>query len=470
MSKPEPRQPAASVGAGVRRRSVRSGRVGRALLGFVAGFVLMGVAVVSLVTRSVTSDLPPSPEPILDYRSAEDSVLLDGAGEVITQFRLVDVAEPAGAPTDVVVEAFFAASETTFYEARASRATPAVDALRRAIRGVPPAASPLSIELARSILAVEAPGLRRRIREEILATRFDADVAVVDRGHLWLEWIPLCGGRRGLGRAARTCLGQAWSELSDDQLALVAGAAVADFDLRGPPSLLEAHRDAVLDRLVALGRVDPEDSARFADRAPGVRCASGAAAFQERVLMDVRRFARDAEPRSVTASSWLDRRLQDRLGRAGLASWAAVEPTRGAVLAFGGAIDGRGRALPLAIRHAALVRGGGAPQVRFLRKLEVAGRGEIPMPPPVGATAPPSGGPEQAFRELSALPGSTGLKSWTEGNCSLLLHPQLSVAACGQSGPPGLDLVELTAAVVEPAAFITPDGVRLDDAGVAIRR
>ena len=471
MSQEEPLQPSGGPDAPrAPLRGRRGGGAGRLVLGFVAGFVVMGVAVVSLVTRGVTSDLPTSPESILDYRSAEDSILLDGAGEVITRFRLVDVAEPAGAPTDLLVEAFFAASETPFYEARASRATPAVDALRRAIRGEPPAASPLSIELARSVLAGEAPGLRRRIREEILASRFDAEASVVERGHAWLEWVPLCGGRRGLGRVARTCLGQPFDQLSDAHLALLAGAAVADLDLRGPSSLLEAHRDAALDRLVALGRVDPEASAGFADAPAGIRHVSGAEAFSARVLMEVRRLARDAEPRSVTASTWLDPRLQARLGRSGLASWTAMEPTRGAVMAYGGAADGEGESLGLASRYARLLRGGEPPQVRFLRKLEVAGRGEIPLAPPSTTLLARQGEPVEHYAELMALPGPIGLKRWTEGNCSLLLHPQLVLVACAQVAPPGLDLSELAGAVVEAADFTVPDGARFDDEGAVVRR
>ena len=442
----------------------------RAVSGFVVGFVLMGAVVVSLVTRGVTSDLPASPEPILDYRSPEESVLLDGAGEVVTHFRLVDVAEPAGAPTDLLVEAFFAASAPSFYEARASRATSALDALRRAIRGVPPAASPLSTELARAMLAGEVPGLRRRIREEILATRLDADTSVVDRGHAWLEWIPLCGGRRGLGHAARVCLDTPWDDLTDRHLALLVGAAVADLDLQPPSELLEARRDAVLDRLVTLGRLDPEDSARYADGPVGVRHQAGAQAFAERTLMEVRRLAREAEPRPVTASSWLEPRLQDRLGRAGLASWAAIEPHRGAVLAFGGAVDGAGAALDLAVRQAGRVRLAEPPEVRFLRRLEVPGREEIPLAPPASGRASRPADPVEIYAELMALPGPAGSKRLESGSCRVLIHPRLVVAACGQDEAPGLDLAELVGALVEPADFAVPDGARLDGEGAVVRR
>lgn len=471
MSQPEPSLPAGARragGTGSSRRS--SGGSLRAVSGFVVGLLLMGAVVLSLVTRSVTSDLPTSPVPILDYRSPEESVLLDGAGEVVARFRLVDVAEPADGATDLLVEAFFAASDPTFYESRASRATPAVDALRRAVRGSAPSASPLSTELARVMLAAEAPGLRRRIREEILATRLDADVSVVERGSAWLEWIPLCGGRRGLGLAVRDCLGVRWADLDDRHLALLAGAATAELDLRLPPEVLEARRDAVLDQLVALGRVDPEDSARYADATAEVAHPAGDDAFIERALMEARRLARDAEPRAVTASSWLEPRLQDRLARAGLLSWGAVEPHRGAVLAFGGRQDGPGEALGLALEQARRVRGGESPQVRFLRKLEVAGRVEIPLAPPAALATDELADPVETYASLMALPGTSGLKHWTSGSCRLLVHPSLVMVACGRDEPPGLDLPGLAGWVVEPQEFAIPDGARRDAAGAVVHR
>ncbi len=429
----------------------------------------MGAVVVSLVTRGVTSDLPSSIQPVLEYRSPEESVLLDGAGEVVTRFRLVDAAEAADGPTDPLVEAFFAASDPTFYEARASRATPAVDAVRRAIRGSAPAASPLSIELARVMLAGEAPGLRRRIREEILATRLDAEVSVVERGRAWLEWVPLCGGRRGLGLAARACLGTPWAETSEQHLALLAGAAVSELDLRSPPALLEARRDTVFDRLVVLGRLDPEDAARYADRPAGVQHVRGSDAFVERALLEARRLGRAAEPRPVTASTWLEPRLQDRLGRAGLTSWVALEPYRGAVLAYGDQEAGRGVAASLASEQARLLRGSEISQLRFLRKLEVAGRDEVPMAPPERAT-PGTTDAVAIYAELMALPGTDRSKRWASGDCDLLLQSALVVAACGVDGPPGLDLVAMAAGVVPTAEFTVPDGAQLDEEGSVVPR
>lgn len=443
----------------------------RFVTGIVAGFLLIAAATAFLVSRTLLAGLPASPEALASRRSPSDSVVLDGAGDPILRFRLVERVDPPGESPEMVVEAFLSASEPAFYEAGSSGATRLAEALARSFRGEAPDASPLSTEIARAMLGGERAGLRRRIREEILATRLDAGSPVVTRALAWLQWVPLCGGARGLDRARSECLGRSAGPWDIGESALIASAAGAGLDLRSDPDLVASRRDAALDRLVVEGLLDPQAAAGIAERPPEIRRPSGGDAFAARVVQEARRLAWTADPGTVTVSTWLDQRLQDSLASLPDAeSWAAIEPTRGAVLAFGGLSSSDGPALDLALASGRRIGWEHAGNARFLRRLEVEGTGEIPLPPPRSAGGEPGPDPVAGFEALLSLPGTRGLKAWHEGSCAVLLHPVLSLAACGRDGAPLADLAEIASHLLPPAEFAMPDGARLDAFGRPARR
>jgi len=429
-----------------------------------AGVVVMGLVVFSSLARSLAGDLPDLGPILFDYTSPAESRLLDGSGAEVTRFRLIEPIEAAPNVPPALVDAFLAASSPSFYEARARATTPLVEAVQHGARGEAPTASRLSTELARLLLADERPGIRRRIREEILATRLDAEATTAERVTAWLEWTPLCGSHRGLRRAAG-CLGVPVAEWSPAEVATVAAAGVGWLDLRDDGELLIARRDAIVDLLVVRGDLDPEDAAALGPPARG-RPADGPDAWTQVALARARAAARRVEPAPVVVTTWLDADLQATAARAlGDASWAAVNVRSGGVAALGGDALTDAGALTLASDAARLAGGTWAEPV-VLRKVEVAGREDLSLrrlPP-----RPPSDAWGR-YVAVHALPLRSGVRLLARGDCVAAVHQQIAIAACADDGPPTSALIEI-AQRLPPAEFTPPDDAFVDEQGRLMRR
>lgn len=432
------------------------------LFGFASGVVVTGVVVASLLASSMAGDLPADASPVFAHSSRAPSSLLASDGTEITQFLLVEAIEPARVVPPELVEAFLFAAEPSFYEARADRATAPRDAIRRAAAGSTTSASRLSTELARLILDREPPGLRRRIREEILATRLDATRSAAQRSRVWLEWVPLCDGHRGLQRAADDCLGVPIVDWGPAEIAGVAAAAAGGLDLSDPQDLLMARRDAVLDRLVEQGGLDPERAVKLPPPPPRVM-RDGPDAWQREALAEVRRRAGAVAPDSVHAYSYLRPALQSAAGAvAPRGAWAALDPRTGGVLALGGPASLPGGALEHAAEAALLVADGGVVRVRYVNRVEDARTGallDLGYVPAVRHASSTLDRLEELRRWESI---ATVRRRVHADGCVSLAHPQLAVTVCGGASPDAVSALGEGLPEVSPPipddAWLNPDG------------
>jgi membrane peptidoglycan carboxypeptidase len=428
--------------------------------------LLTGVVVASLLASHLTGDLPADAALLFSQSSPQPSSLLAADGTKITQFQLIEAIEPAQGVPPELMEAFLFAAEPSFYEARATRATPLSEALVRAAAGSAPSASRLSTELARLILEDEPAGLRRRVREEILASRLDAHRSAAERALTWLEWVPLCDGHRGLERAGSHCLGVPVESWGPAEVAAVAAAAVGGVDLSEPPDLRMARRDAVIDRLVLQGGLDPEQAVQLPAPAPRVS-APGADAWQREILAEIRRRGGHLEPEPVVVTSFLDRGIQGRIeALAPKGAWAAVDPRSGGILAFGGSAELPGSALERAGRAAALIAPDGVVFVRHVAVVELPG-GSVPELDPV-----------PAVRDgRSAVDRLRALQQWEEAppmlrridpdGCVTVVHPRLALTVCGG---PSADAVAALGAGLPPETPPIPDELWQEEDGRLVRR
>jgi len=439
------------------------------MLGFVSGLLLMGVVLVSLFGVSLRAGLPSELDSLRLQRSLADSVVLDHAGGEARTFALVEPVESLVAAPPDLVEALFAVLPPSFYEPRANRAMSVMEASRRALAGEEPEASPLSVELARGFLAHEVDGFRSRARLQLLSSRLDVSYPVVERGAAWLQWVPLCGGRRGLSHVVERCLGplDAWGP---GEHALVAGAAVARRDLLDASENLLVARDRVADRLVVQGNLDPQAAATLPVLVPPPLPSSPGDAFFEEVLVRVRRKVPPETKSPVQVRTWFEpgtqQSLEGALTAAG-SSWFVVDPTEGGILALGGDAEVAGGARELAAEAVRLVRGGQPLGFRLLRGLTVGtrdlreprDRAEVVMLDEV-----------EAWQEFSKLPESGGARLLAKGRCVGLAHPAVVAAACGAAEPPDVDLPRLLEELLVPASVAVPDRIWLAADGSAVRR
>ncbi|MCP4873710.1 MAG: hypothetical protein GY898_33910 [Proteobacteria bacterium] len=437
------------------------------LLGFVSGVAVTGVVVASLLASSVTGDLPTDATPVFAHASSAPSALLASDGTEVVSFRLVEAIEPARVVPPELIDAFLFAAEPSFYEARADRATPPTEAIRRAAAGSTTSASRLSTELTRLLLDAEPPGLRRRIREEILATRLDATRSAAERASIWLEWVPLCDGHRGLQRAAADCLGVPVEAWGPAEIAAVAAAAAGGLDLGDPPDVLLARRDAVVDKLVLQGGLDPEAAVKLPAPAPRVM-REGPDAWQREALSEARRRIGAAAPSSVRVHIYLDPGMQAQLASATAGgAWAALDPRTGGVLALGGPASVDGGALERASAAASLVAEGGVVRVRYVNRVDDGRTGE-----PLGLQY------IAAVRDgRSTLDRLDELRTWDEvgsvrrrvhaDGCVSVTHPRLAVTVCGAASPAA---VSALGAELPPESPPIPDDAWLNEDGRLMRR
>ncbi len=301
-----------------------------------------GVIVVStLIGRHLPDDL----SVIVTGGSALSSALIDGKGRVITRFPLVEPLPVRPVVPDLLIDAFLGAAAPGFYEARASEAIPLAAALIRAAKRLPPLASPLSSELASLLLAAEPPGLIRRAREQIIASRLDARTPLGIRVTAWMERQPMCWGRRGLAESAARCLagpareGEEEAAIGPGHAAILAVAAASGLDLVDDPAMIQVRRDGSLQWLVANGWLESEAVSHAMRVRPARPIVLGQASFVEEVVAVVRRQYGFFEPNVVFVATDLDRALQARLDgwvplRGG--AWIVLDPRTGGVTALGG--------------------------------------------------------------------------------------------------------------------------------------
>lgn len=436
------------------------------LVGFVLGVVVTGLLALWVLSGRLDQGLH---HPLERVRSAESppSRLHDADGDVLMDFRLVqpvEVEAPEAPP--LLIEAFLVASPSAFYEPRARAATSRSLALHGALQGRAPTASPLSVELARVLLVSEPAGLQRRVREELLATRLDAETTVSERAAAWLDWVPLCHGRRGASAARRDCLGVDTGEWSAAEAASVAVAAARDLDLADDSDLLGAARDAVLERLVRRGLAGREAFAQrvaTTGREPVDPCL-------EEVRSEVRRRVGEAWGQVLGVETQRDILLSDALERLAPDGRWLLASDDGSVIACRGAGstglrqavrppqpgDGVEQVAAWALAVSSAGRPAGA---RWTGSVRIGSR-ELPPHRPVAR--PPAMSPERAYGELLGLePAERGMRTRAYGSVVAVIHPRMSGAV--QLDDPG-QAEELAARLshrVTERRFPVPDGVEV---------
>jgi hypothetical protein len=315
----------------------------RLLVGILGGVLSVSlIAVISVL--GVARQLPADLTALSSWESPHQSTVVDNRQRVRAELRIVEPGIWPGDEHEELVEAFFAAAPTSFYESRSRRATSLGPALRRALRGEGPPASSMSIELARLLLAAEEPGPVRRVRVDLVATWLDAEVSVSRRAVAWLDRAPLCVGRRGLRRAADTCFGRPLGQLDLADLTALAVAATWRLDLAGDRDQVRARRTQVLDELATRGRLSAVEAASLAHSPIPAPRSRGAEDWVDLISLGVRRrLGRGQETRPARIETSLHWPLQQELaGRLGAtAAWLALQPDSGAVVAVNGDILSR---------------------------------------------------------------------------------------------------------------------------------
>lgn len=323
------------------------------------------VACAVLGLSRVTGNLPADLTSLSAWRSPLESTVLGADGIERARFRLVDASSWPIGDHEELVEAFLAASPSAFYEPRSLAATSLGPALRRLLVGSAPPASPLSVELSRLLLAAEAPGPARRLREDLVSTWLDAEVPLPRRVVAWIDRVPLCLGRRGLERASTVCLGTGLADLDLGGRVTLAAAAAWGLDLAGDRDVIEARRGLVFDALVVQGRLQGLEAARHAASGVIVPRPSGPSAWAELVGLGPRHLlGRSNDPRPAAVHTSLRWTLQEALVQAlpGDSGFVVLQPADGTVLALGGDMlapqgaDGGPSPLDLAAWAGAVVR------------------------------------------------------------------------------------------------------------------
>ncbi len=378
---------------------------------------------------------------------APPSLLLDRAGAPIATFVLVESVPEGPPPPTLLAEAYLAAAPPSFYEPRVDAATSLPAAVLRVVRGKPPSASPLSLALARALLLGEGHGARRQGREELLATALEGATTVTDRVEAWLDWVPLCRGRRGLQRARRECLGTGDAGWTDAEMATLAAAAAWGIDLAGDAGLLAARRDAVLEQLVRRGLVDPE-GARQGGLPHRIESPPSPDCLPE-LLAHARRAADVSPDRPLRLDSGVDGDVRSLLGRYDVKEALLLDVDSGVVRACRGPTAPTIGSTAALARHALALAGGGqAPGLRWLPNAPVE---------PAGSALPRV----EAWGALLAMEHSGGLRWSLRADRLLLVHPTLAGALRLDDPAEAEALVAGLRALLPRARALLPDDLEL---------
>lgn len=416
----------------------------RVLLGLAVGFVATGSFLAALAVLGLARGLPADLDAVRAWQ-APTSLLVDRAGVLVASFSLVEAVPEAPPPPTLLAEAFLAAAPPSFYEPRVDAATTLPGAALRLARGQPSSASPLSLALARVLLLGEEPGARRQGREELLATSIEGSTTVTARVEAWLDWVPLCRGRRGLERARRECLGTADAGWTDVEMATLAAAAAWGLDLVADPGLLAARRDAVLEQLVRRGLVEPEGARQGGP--PRLLPPSPSRDCLPRLLADARRAVGTSPAIAMRLESGLDGDLRALLQRHRVRSALLADVRSGVVRACRGGLEADSTE-SLAARGLQLAAGGRAPGLRWLPTSEPEAEGA-----PLERV--------EAWTALLHMEDEGGLRWSQQGDRLLLADPSLAGAVHLADPTSAASLIQDLRALLPRARALLPDDLEV---------
>ena len=210
----------------------------------------------------------PDLDGISDYQPSLASQLLDRNGEPIGSFyRERRSPLPQDAIPQLVVEAFVAAEDASFFEHRGVDFVAILRALWSNLSDPESrrqGASTITQQTVKTLLLTPERTYRRKIREMILARRLEERFSKEEILYLYLNQIYFGHGAYGLREAARSYFDKPVAELELSEVALLAGLpkAPTKFSPFRNPSRAEERRVYVLGRMRAEGFIDAE---RFRD-------------------------------------------------------------------------------------------------------------------------------------------------------------------------------------------------------------
>jgi penicillin-binding protein 1A len=237
-----------------------------------AALVLLAAAGALGLAAWITWDLP-SLAPLVDYRPALPSVVVDRAGRPVAEFyaerrRMT----PLGEIPPHVIEAFLASEDASFFDHRGVDLAALVRATLANLRAggaVRQGGSTITQQLAKNLLLTPERTVVRKLRDIALAVRIERALPKERILEIYLNDVYLGRGAYGVAQAAQAYFGKEPADVTDSEAALLAGlvAAPTRYSPTRNPDAAEARRRWVLERMAALGRLSPaERDAAIADR------------------------------------------------------------------------------------------------------------------------------------------------------------------------------------------------------------
>ncbi len=233
----------------------------RFLLFGAGGLLALGVAGLVALWWLVLRDLP-DVEVLADYRPALTSRVLDRQSRPIGEFfeerRMLTPLEDV---PGIVVQAFLAAEDDTFYE---HRGVDYVSLLRAGVAVVlaggekVQGGSTITQQMVKQLLLSPEKSYTRKIREMVLAQLVEDRYRKDEILFLYLNHIYFGSGAYGIGEAARTYFGKSVGELDVGEAALLGGLPKAP-GRNSPyldPEQAEDRRRYVLSRMLEEGFID----------------------------------------------------------------------------------------------------------------------------------------------------------------------------------------------------------------------
>ncbi|HDQ40322.1 MAG TPA: PBP1A family penicillin-binding protein [Desulfonatronum sp.] len=225
--------------------------------------ILIGAAGVAGLYFWAARDLP-SFKNITDYNPSLVTTVLARDGQVLGYFYKERrfLVEAKDLPQEVI-RAFLAAEDSGFYYHEGIDITGILRSLIRNIqaRGIVQGGSTITQQVIKSLLLTPERSYERKLKEAILAYRLEGSLSKDEILTIYLNQIFFGAGAYGIEAAARTYFNKHAQELDLAEAALLAGLPKAPTN-NNPfrnPLAAQARQAYVLERLLALGWISPEE-------------------------------------------------------------------------------------------------------------------------------------------------------------------------------------------------------------------
>ncbi len=225
--------------------------------------VTAGTVLASLVFLPLPAALP-DPRPPME---SQPSIVYDAQGNEIGVFRQFDLSIPIR-PEDipeVLKQAVIASEDRNFYSHGGVDPRGTMRALWANITEgeIVQGGSTITQQYVKNAYIGRDRTIVRKIRETILASQLDRQVEKEEILYRYLQQVFFGEGAYGVGAAAQTYFRKHVRDLSLSESALLAGLipAPSRYEPRGNPEVAEARRKLVLDLMLEVGFITPEEHA-----------------------------------------------------------------------------------------------------------------------------------------------------------------------------------------------------------------